>query len=163
MVSPPRTSKSNTWGEGQQRQCRDWNKLKEWAEMHNACFSYINETQGVKSMFDRYKWCPQNSPYGATMRSVPGFSDDWDSQTLKDIDILTAYWEGLWSVAVVVAFVEGSSLPIRTIAFLIILSGVMTRWLNRVRHNTFQYTSYRYHLSHSLSRIDLYRLPLCSE
>jgi hypothetical protein len=93
MISPPKTSTSSIWGEGQQRQCRDWNKLKEWARMQNACFSYINETQGVQSMFDRYKWCPQDSPYGTKMRSVLDLPDDWDSQAPKDIDSLPAYWE----------------------------------------------------------------------
>ena len=93
MVSPSETSSSSIWGQGQQRQCRDWNKLKWWAEMQNACFSYLNETQGVKSMFDRYKWCPQGSPYGAKMRSVLGLPDDWSSQPPKDIDSLPAYWE----------------------------------------------------------------------
>ena len=93
MKSPPRNSTSSIWGQGQQRQCRDWNKLEKWAERQNACFSYINETQGVKSMFDRYKWCPQDSPYGAKMRSILGLPDEWNSQAPKDIDTLPAYWE----------------------------------------------------------------------
>lgn len=44
-------------------------------------------------MFDRYKWCPQDSPYGTKMRSVLDLPDDWDSQAPKDIDSLPAYWE----------------------------------------------------------------------
>ena len=44
-------------------------------------------------MFDRYKWCPQDSPYGATMRSMLGLSDDWNSQSPEDIDSLPAYWD----------------------------------------------------------------------
>jgi hypothetical protein len=88
MISTP-----GSWGEGQRRQCRDWKKLYEWAQMQNACFSYINETQGVKSMFDRYKWCPAGSPYGPKMRSILGLADDWDSHPPQDIDSIPAYWE----------------------------------------------------------------------
>jgi hypothetical protein len=88
MVFTPRS-----WGEGQQRQCRDWGKLKAWAKTHNACFAYVNETQGVKSMFDRYKWCPEGSQYSARMRSLLKLSANWSTEVPKDIDSLPPYWE----------------------------------------------------------------------
>lgn len=81
------------WGEGQQRQCRDWNKLKAWADLHNACYSYVNETQGVSSEFDRYKWCPPGSPYVEKVRSFLGLPGDWDSRAPPEIDSVPAYWE----------------------------------------------------------------------
>lgn len=93
MGSPPRGDLAHNWGNGQHRQCRDWSKLKKWAESQNACYSYVNETQGVKSTFDRYKWCPQGSPYGAKMRSVLGLPEEWNSEAPKDIDSLPAYWK----------------------------------------------------------------------
>jgi hypothetical protein len=48
----PMISTPESWGEGQNRKCRDWGKLEKWASAHNSCFTYINETQGVSSMFD---------------------------------------------------------------------------------------------------------------
>jgi hypothetical protein len=81
-----------SWGEGQQRQCRDWNKLKQWAQLHNACFSYINETQGVQSMFDRYKWCPPESQYEEKMRLSLGLPKNRSYYIPKDIDSLPTYW-----------------------------------------------------------------------
>lgn len=87
MISTP-----ESWGEGQHRKCRDWGKLEKWASAHNSCFTYINETQGVSSMFDRYKWCPKNSPYAARMRTTLGLSDDWNPELPKEIDSIPAYW-----------------------------------------------------------------------
>lgn len=81
------------WGEGQKRQCRDWNKLKAWADLHNACYSYVNETQGVASQYDRYKWCPPGSPYAEKARSFLGLPDDWDSRAPPEIDSITPYWQ----------------------------------------------------------------------
>ncbi|PQE23034.1 cytochrome p450 protein [Rutstroemia sp. NJR-2017a WRK4] len=34
------------WGEGQKRQCRDWNKLKAWADLHNSCFTMLMRLRG---------------------------------------------------------------------------------------------------------------------
>ena len=82
-----------SWGQGQQRQCRDWTKLEKWAVTHNACYVYVNETQGVDSMFNRYKWCPQDSPYRARMRATLGLPDEWNPQVPKGIDSLPPYWE----------------------------------------------------------------------
>ncbi|KAM3088591.1 hypothetical protein ACMFMG_000227 [Clarireedia jacksonii] len=90
----PMIDTTGFWGEGQKRQCRDWNKLKEWVDLHNACYSYVNETQGVRSQFDRYKWCPPGSPYAAKMRSTLGLPEDWDSRAPREIDSMPPYWEG---------------------------------------------------------------------
>lgn len=96
MISPPGTSPSSSiWGEGQRRQCRDWNKLEKWAEVRYACqFLYVYEMQGVRAMVDRYKWCLKNSPYGKTMRDVLGFAEEGGSQATRVIDGLPACWEG---------------------------------------------------------------------
>lgn len=81
------------WGDGQQRQCRDWSKLVEWANSHNSCFLYLNETQGVDSSFERYKFCPEGSPYAERMRSVMGLSSEALLQRPKEMDSLPRYWE----------------------------------------------------------------------
>ena len=46
MEYPSRSFKSSMWVQGQQRQCRGRNTFEKRTEMQDACFSYINETQG---------------------------------------------------------------------------------------------------------------------
>ena len=85
-------STPGSWGEGQMRQCRDWGKLERWVHERNACYSYVNETQGVSSMFERYKWCPPGSPYAERMKKVLNLPQDWSGVAPKDVDSLPAYW-----------------------------------------------------------------------
>ena len=88
---PPMESPSSSgWGQGQQRQCRDRNKFEKRTKMQNACFYYTNETQGVKSMFDCYRWC---TPYGTKMPSLLCLADVWKCRFPKNLDSLPAYWD----------------------------------------------------------------------
>ena len=59
---PPHAS-----GTGQVRMCRDWNALEEWAknEERTACWRDIPESEFVNknTTLDRYRFCPEGSPY----------------------------------------------------------------------------------------------------
>ena len=74
-----------TAGEGQVRQCRDWNRLQEFVEDNTACFAYINETQGVSDEIERYKYCPKDSPFAPTMRKHFGLPDDWYEEPVETV------------------------------------------------------------------------------
>ncbi|CCD52292.1 hypothetical protein BofuT4_P080870.1 [Botrytis cinerea T4] len=50
-------------GHGQLRQCRNWDKLNDWAKEHNACYRYIHEQSGNFPEIERFVWCPEGSPY----------------------------------------------------------------------------------------------------
>ena len=51
-------------GRGQLRQCRNWDKLNDWAKKHTACYRYIHEEEGVSyPEIQRFLWCPEGSPY----------------------------------------------------------------------------------------------------
>lgn len=48
-------------GQGEIRMCRDWNKLKAWANVRSACYDpYRRGDPNVKEV-DRYKFCPDGS------------------------------------------------------------------------------------------------------
>ncbi|KAF2249943.1 hypothetical protein BU26DRAFT_386579, partial [Trematosphaeria pertusa] len=57
-----------TTGLGQVRMCRSWDRLTEWANEQTACFGYINETQGVGAVIERFRYCPKGSPMLGPMR-----------------------------------------------------------------------------------------------
>ena len=46
-------------GTGQIRMCRDWNKLRQFALDHSAC--YKRPLDHPISLLDRYKYCPDSS------------------------------------------------------------------------------------------------------
>ena len=48
---------------GQPRMCRDWSKLEAWAKSHNACFRRIGQEAEDINQFERFKFCPEDSPY----------------------------------------------------------------------------------------------------
>lgn len=50
-------------GVGQPRQCRDFSKLEAWAHENHACYGRIDELHQCESQMERYKFCPENSPY----------------------------------------------------------------------------------------------------
>ncbi|KAF2687590.1 hypothetical protein K458DRAFT_331725 [Lentithecium fluviatile CBS 122367] len=89
------TTSNITTGHQQTRMCRSWDRLTEWAEEHSSCFAYINETQGVNSVIERFRYCPKGSPLLKPMRKHFGYSDDWFQKRPQDIDTLPRYWEGL--------------------------------------------------------------------
>jgi len=45
-------------GAGQMRLCKDWNKLREWATEHSACYKSINLDDPEFPSTERYKFCP---------------------------------------------------------------------------------------------------------
>ncbi|KAI1266569.1 hypothetical protein F5Y18DRAFT_361089 [Xylariaceae sp. FL1019] len=65
-----------TTGLGQTRMCRSWDRLTQWAEDNTACFAYINETQGVDDIIERFRYCPRGSPLLGPMRRYFGYGRD---------------------------------------------------------------------------------------
>lgn len=48
-------------GNGQERPCRDWRKLDEWAMKHSACYKEPEDAYDGTSELERYKHCPDGS------------------------------------------------------------------------------------------------------
>lgn len=63
------TTKNPRTGEGQRRMCRDWNALETWAQEHNACWRFVNETSLTIKNIDRYKYCPAGSKYEVALHN----------------------------------------------------------------------------------------------
>ncbi|KAI1113337.1 hypothetical protein F5Y14DRAFT_212115 [Nemania sp. NC0429] len=89
------TTANITTGQGQTRMCRSWDRLNEWAEENTACFAYINETQGVNDVVERFRYCSPGSPLLGPMRKYFGYAPDWFRERPRDMDSLPRYWEGL--------------------------------------------------------------------
>ena len=82
-------------GLGQLRKCRSWDKLQEWAEEHTACFAYVNETQGVDAVIQRFRYCPRESQAATRMKKWFGYPADWWERRPKDVETMPKYWEAL--------------------------------------------------------------------
>ena len=54
-------------GIGQNRQCRDWKQLREYALEHSAC--YRRPLDKYEPLLDRYKHCPDGSEQWLTVES----------------------------------------------------------------------------------------------
>lgn len=80
-------------GDGQTRMCRSWDALNEWASAHTACYHFLNETQGVNSTFNRYVYCPHDSPYAQTYRNYLHYPNDWYKERPSEIESMPHYWE----------------------------------------------------------------------
>lgn len=80
-------------GTGQTRMCRSWEKLAQWAESQTACFSYLNATQGVDAVIQRFQYCPQNSTFAGAMRQQFGHVNNWYVKRPGDIESMLKYWE----------------------------------------------------------------------
>ncbi|KAM0817868.1 putative DUF3328 domain-containing protein [Seiridium cardinale] len=89
------TTSNITTGLGQTRMCRSWERLTEWANENTACFAYINETQGVNAVIERFRYCPRGSSLLGPMRKYFGYAQDWFQERPRDMDTLPRYWEGL--------------------------------------------------------------------
>ncbi|PQE06241.1 cytochrome p450 protein [Rutstroemia sp. NJR-2017a BBW] len=52
-------------GDGQVRQCRDWNKLTAWATApeQNACYRQLSDYNQVFHSLEKFAYCPEGSPY----------------------------------------------------------------------------------------------------
>ncbi|XDG07885.1 hypothetical protein ABKA04_007500 [Annulohypoxylon sp. FPYF3050] len=89
------TTSNITTGLGQMRMCRSWDRLTKWANDNTACFAYINETQGVGAVIERFRYCPRGSPLLGPMRKYFGYTQEWFQERPRDMDTLPRYWEGL--------------------------------------------------------------------
>ncbi|RAL11812.1 uncharacterized protein BO97DRAFT_425112 [Aspergillus homomorphus CBS 101889] len=64
-------------GDGQQRMCRDWNKLEEFVQDHDPCYRYVYPGDSHVSNLERFKFCPNDSPYLPRIREHFGYPDAW--------------------------------------------------------------------------------------
>ena len=87
-----RTPKKDA-GLHQTRMCRSWDALNRWAESRTSCYVFINETQGVDTEYNRYKYCPKDSPYADQMRSRLGLPEGWYEERPAEIDSMSPYWQ----------------------------------------------------------------------
>ncbi|ORY02845.1 hypothetical protein BCR34DRAFT_545514 [Clohesyomyces aquaticus] len=58
-------------GDGQVFQCRNWDKLVDWAQdpVRNACFRVFDDDRHVAHQLEVYSFCPKDSPYYATVQA----------------------------------------------------------------------------------------------
>lgn len=71
--TPRFTDESHLSGIGQIRQCRSWSKLEEWARARPACWRFTGSQLHMNmSVEDRYRFCPEDSPYAAKVKEVFG-------------------------------------------------------------------------------------------
>ncbi|MCJ1241899.1 hypothetical protein MMC14_009905 [Varicellaria rhodocarpa] len=68
--------KEKVSGVGQYRQCRDWSRLEAWARQYNACHRHLHLEDG-ESVLERYKFCPEGSPYLKKVREAFGDVPAW--------------------------------------------------------------------------------------
>ncbi|KAB8211963.1 hypothetical protein BDV34DRAFT_219177 [Aspergillus parasiticus] len=64
-------------GDGQKRMCRDWHQMQSFVEKHDPCYRYVFPGDDSVSNLERFKYCPNNSPYIPKIREYFGYSDDW--------------------------------------------------------------------------------------
>ena len=62
--------KETPTGGGQYRHCRDWSELEAWAKEQTACWRYVNSTDPNTSQLERFKYCPEGSPYLEKARKI---------------------------------------------------------------------------------------------
>ena len=43
--------------------CKDWSRLETWAVQHTACFSLQNSSLQDAGSIERFRFCPEGSPY----------------------------------------------------------------------------------------------------
>lgn len=58
------------FGGGQMMECRNWDKLIEWAHEpeQNACHNLIDDYKGAPvNVLERFAFCPEGSPYKPVM------------------------------------------------------------------------------------------------
>lgn len=65
-----------TSGVGQYRLCKDWGRLEAFAKENYACHRHIDLEDG-QDVQERYKYCPEGSPYEAKVREVYGEVEMW--------------------------------------------------------------------------------------
>lgn len=62
---------------GQLRRCGDWGALERWAEERTSCYRYISHEADFINQFERFKYCPRDSPYWPALRKHFGKPDGW--------------------------------------------------------------------------------------
>ena len=62
---------------GTKHQCRDWSKYMDWTRRFNACYSQITDGHQTFDQIERYKFCPEGSPYLSQVRKYFGLGEDW--------------------------------------------------------------------------------------
>ena len=55
-------------GVGQNRQCRDWNKLEVWVKQFESCWRYLDESADRRPQLERYLFCAKDSQYYKRMK-----------------------------------------------------------------------------------------------
>lgn len=73
--------------------CRDWSKLTDWANSQSACYSMINETQGVSSNWERYKFCSPGERGYERMRKYLNLPEGWEGRKPLGVESIPRYWE----------------------------------------------------------------------
>lgn len=74
---PPNSMHGLRPGEGQERKCRDWSQLQEFVLQHDPCYRYIYPDSDEISNLERFKYCPNDSPYLPKIRKHFGLGGDW--------------------------------------------------------------------------------------
>jgi len=65
-------------GIGQVRMCKDWGRLEEWAQEKTACWKHVgSDTEPGFRELDRYRFCPDDSPYRQKSQTSWLKSDWW--------------------------------------------------------------------------------------
>ncbi|CBX90688.1 hypothetical protein LEMA_P057220.1 [Plenodomus lingam JN3] len=74
-------------GEGQIRQCRDWDKLLAWATRpdQHACYNFDDYRESTNTL-ELFGFCPQNSPYQAFQQAYFEMHGHKDTYEVKDTD-----------------------------------------------------------------------------
>ena len=65
-----------TSGVGQYRLCKDWGRLEAFAKENHACHRHIDLEDG-QDILERYKFCPEGSPYEAKVKEAYGEVEMW--------------------------------------------------------------------------------------
>ncbi|PYI06959.1 hypothetical protein BO78DRAFT_314160, partial [Aspergillus sclerotiicarbonarius CBS 121057] len=74
---PPNAVAGFRPGDGQVRMCRDWQKLEAFVDQHSPCYQELAHADKHMSNLDRFKYCPNDSPYLPVIRKFFGYDEDW--------------------------------------------------------------------------------------
>ena len=74
---PPNGLQGLRPGDRQKRQCRDWPKLQQFVQDHDACYKYVCPGDDTISNLHRFKYCPNDSQYLPAIREHFGYNETW--------------------------------------------------------------------------------------
>lgn len=71
-------------GDGQVRQCRDWNKMISWATQpeRHACYNFDDYREATNTL-ELFAFCPPESPYRPTQQAYFEYHGHKDAYELK--------------------------------------------------------------------------------